>query len=79
MEMQTKTIITLALTTDEFKLIGRALSGVLKGKELQQARDLNVRMLEARNRLMLDEAEVIDGALVRARESLTSLPKEDGR
>lgn len=40
--------IRVFLTQDEFKLIGRALSGKLKGRELEDALDLNRRLLAAR-------------------------------
>ena len=38
----------LFLTQAEFILIGKALSGKLKPKEMEEAQDLNRRLLEAR-------------------------------
>lgn len=60
--------IRLFLNQSEFTLIGKALSGRLKPKELEEARELNQRLLEAR----LEEHRTHIGLVERALQSVVN-------
>lgn len=46
--LDVKTLYHVQLTADEFKLLGMALAGKLKGLDKKAAHDLNVRLQEMR-------------------------------
>jgi hypothetical protein len=64
-----KTNYFLQLTPDEFRLVGLALAGKLKGAELKEAAELNVRLQEMRLKQVTLSREACESAFQKAQEA----------
>ena len=63
-----KTIYAVQLTPEEFRLVGLALAGKLKGSELREAAELNARLQELRLKQVTLAHEACQSAFQKAQE-----------
>jgi hypothetical protein len=69
-----KTTYLLHLTPEEFRLVGLALAGKLKGAEMREAADLNARLQELRLKQVALSHEACRTALEKAQEVVEEQP-----
>lgn len=62
--------VVMKLTQEEFKLVGLGLAGKLKGRDVQSALKLNVRLLEQQEAFLADAVLRAAGALKAARTEI---------
>jgi hypothetical protein len=67
--LDVKTTYFLHLTPEEFRLVGLALAGKLKGAELKEAAELNARLQEMRLKQATLAQEVCEAACQKAQET----------
>lgn len=72
-EVLAKTEYVLTVTHQEFRLIGLALSGKLKGKDTLAAMELNVKLLSLKEKFVADLAAMVAGQSETARQELEEL------
>ncbi len=63
-----KTAYAVQLTPEEFRLVGLALAGKLKGAELKEAAELNARLQELRLKQVALSHEACEAAFLKAQE-----------
>jgi len=68
-----KTTYTVHLTPEEFRLVGLALAGKLKGAELKEAAELNVRLQEMRLKQVTLAHEACQSACQKAQEAQSGI------
>jgi hypothetical protein len=67
--LDVKTNYFLQLTPEEFRLVGLALAGKLKGAELKEAAELNARLQELRLKQVTLAHEACESAFQKAQEA----------
>ncbi len=67
--LDVKTTYSLHLTPEEFRLVGLALAGKLKGVEMKEAAELNVRLQEMRLKQVTLAHEACEAACQKAQEA----------
>lgn len=75
-EVSMSTYMRVTLTIQEFSLVGRALSGQLRGKDVRAAAELNVQLAVQAAQHATERAEVHQGVVMRAQEALALAPEE---
>jgi hypothetical protein len=74
MHLDVKTTYALQLTPEEFRLVGLALAGKLKGAEMREAADLNARLQELRLKQVALSHEACEAAFQKAQEVVEEQP-----
>jgi hypothetical protein len=59
----TNVTVTLTFTKEELRVIGLALAGRLKERDVAMARALNDKLLETRQKILRDELDALEGAI----------------
>jgi hypothetical protein len=72
--LDVKTNYALQLTPEEFRLVGLALAGKLKGTEMKEAVELNARLQEMRLKQVALSHEACKSALEKAQEIMEEQP-----
>jgi hypothetical protein len=70
--LDVKTLYHLQLNADEFKLLGLALAGKLKGTDKKAAHELNVRLQESREQQIAMQIASCKAALNNAKEAASN-------
>lgn len=70
MNMTQKINYQIEISKDELSLITKALTGVLKERDMDSAKTLGIKILEGVNELSQERLKITEGALNRAIEIL---------
>jgi hypothetical protein len=74
MNMSQQTQYHITLSKEEITLISKALTGVMKPRDLQSAQTLGIDILQVLHELAKDRAQITHGALSRAKTFVSPDP-----